>query len=60
MLNGVGDLVTVVIDKVEVPNASFASVFTSKVSCAVVPREGRKGNYLPLRRVSRQEFLEKT
>lgn len=43
MLNGVGDLVTVVIDKVEVPNASFASVFTSKVSCAVVPREGRKG-----------------
>jgi len=38
-----GDLVTVGADKVDVLNACFISVFTSKVSLAAVPREGSKG-----------------
>lgn len=47
LLNGMGDLVTVGTGMAEVLNASFTSVFTSKVSWAVRPREGGKGE-LPL------------
>lgn len=46
LLNGAGDLATADVDKAEVPNAFFASVFTSQVSLSSVFSERVQGGDL--------------